>query len=49
MCSASFQSCFGAVFLHFGPFPMFWNDNVYPVPFHVGSMWSVSYFIGDYS
>ena len=33
-----FQSCFGPVFPHYAPFPMFWNGDVYPVPLYVGSM-----------
>ena len=29
---AGFQSCFGPVFPYYTPFPMLWNNNVYPVP-----------------
>jgi hypothetical protein len=36
--SAGFRSCFGPVFPLCAPFLIFWNSNVYPVSWYVGSM-----------
>ena len=33
-----FSSCFGPVFPHYAPFPIFWNKNLYLVPLYAGSM-----------
>lgn len=32
-----FRSCFGTVFPHYAPFPLFCNGNVYSVPLYTGS------------
>lgn len=33
-----FRFCFGSIFLHCVPNPLFWNDNVHSVPLDVGSL-----------
>lgn len=38
VCSARFLFCFDVIFIHYAPFPCFWNGYVYSVPLSVGSM-----------
>lgn len=39
-----FLSCFSLVFPNSSPVPVFWNDNISPVPLYVGSVWRDVYF-----
>lgn len=46
VCPAEFRFCFGSIFLHCVPNPLFWNDNVHSVPLDVGSLEFIFYFTG---
>ena len=38
VCPVGFHSCFGLVFDHYAPSPMFCNSYIYSMPLYVGSM-----------
>ena len=45
VCPAVFQFCFGPVYPHYVPFPVFWNTNVCFVPLYAGNMWFVCFLL----